>query len=270
LQAVKEAGAQGFQIYAVKGEMSPESMDAAARKDFRAYSDSLGLEIAALCGDMGGHGFMKAGENPDRIERSKRIVDLAVDLGTKVVTTHIGVVPERKYSLTYGVLRDACRLLGEYAYSKGVSFAIETGPESGTVLRNFLDDVGVGGIGVNLDPANLVMVGGHDPVDAVRLLAPYIVHTHAKDGRRLKNCGADEIYGAFADGTYANLVKRLGGEPFIELPLGEGDVPWEAYLRALSTIGYSGYLTIEREVGENPAADIAMAVDFLRKHIQKL
>src|SRR5690606_23595619 len=102
---------------------------------------------------------------------------------------------------------------------------------------------------------------------AVHLLAPYIVHTHAKDGRKLKACNATEVYGSFADGTYSKLVERLGGDPFIEVPLGEGDVKWDAYLVALKASGYRGFLTIEREVGTDPAADIAKAVQFLREQI---
>jgi sugar phosphate isomerase/epimerase len=267
VQAAKDVGAEGFQIYAVSGEISPEAMDAAARQAFRAYCDKLGLAIAALCGDLGGHGFMLEAENQDKIPRSQRIVDLAADLGTPVVTTHIGVVPEDPAAPVYRTLQTACRTLGAYAAGKGVTFAIETGPESAPVLRAFLDSLGVKGIGVNLDPANLAMVGGHDPVEAVRLLAPYIVHTHAKDGRRLKPCSAPEVYTAFADGTYGKLVERLGGDPFVEAPLGEGDVPWDAYLAALKAAGYRGFLTIEREVGADPAADIARAVRFLRERM---
>lgn len=242
-------------------------MDAQARKAFRAYCEGLGLDIAALCGDLGGHGFMREDDNRDKVPRSKRIVDLAADLGTHVVTTHIGVVPEDRASPVYRTLRTACRELGAYAAGKQVTFAIETGPEPAPVLRAFLDDLGVAGIGVNLDPANLVMVGGHDPVDAVRRLAPYIVHTHAKDGRRLKPCSAAEVYTAFAEGRYKDLVRRLGGDPFIEVPLGEGEVPWDGYLGALKDAGYRGFLTIEREVGADPSADIAGAVRFLRDRL---
>lgn len=78
----KDVGADGIQVYAVKGEICPEAMDAAARANFRSFCAELGLEIAALCGDLGGHGFQHAKENPEKIGRSKRIVDLAVDLGT--------------------------------------------------------------------------------------------------------------------------------------------------------------------------------------------
>ncbi len=267
VRAAKAVGAEGFQIYAVSGDFCADRLDDAARKAFRRFCDSLGLEIAALCGDLGGHGFMNAADNAGRIARAKRVVDLAADLGTAIVTTHIGVVPDDAASPVYAVMRDACRELGAYAASRGTTFAVETGPESGAVLRAFLDEVAVDGIGANLDPANLVMVGGHDPVEAVRLLAPYIVHTHAKDGRRLKSCSAAEVYGAFADGTYGELVERLGGDPFVEVPLGEGEVDWDAYLAALKTAGYRGFLTIEREVGDDPAVDIARAVRFLRERI---
>ena len=264
LALAKAVGAEGFQVYVVGGDMAPEALDAAARARFRAASAGLGLEIAALCGDLGGHGFERAAGNPAKVARSKKIVDLAVDLGSGVVTTHIGVIPDDPGSATYRAMQEACRELGRYAASKGVWFAIETGPETADVLRRFLDSLGVKGIGVNLDPANLVMVTGDDPVAAVRTLAPYIVHTHAKDGRRLQPCDRFEVYGAFADGGFDTLVERMG-TLFEETPLGEGAVDWPGYLAALREIGYNGFLTIEREVGANPEADIRKAVAFLKK-----
>ncbi len=266
LQAAKEVGAEGVQFYANSKEIKPELLDAAARRELKAYTADLGLEISAVCGDIG-H-FMNAGRNPDHIRRSKLIVDLAVDLETNVVTTHIGSVPKDKSNPLYAVLQDACRQLGSYASEKNVMFAIETGPETAVVLREFLDSLGVGGIGVNLDPANLVMVTQDDPVAAVKTLAPYIVHTHAKDGRNLKVCDPAKVYAAFSDGNYPDLEKALGGAPFKELPLGEGDVQWKPYLNALTAVGYKGYLTIEREEGEDRYGDIAAGVKFLESQIK--
>jgi sugar phosphate isomerase/epimerase len=262
----KELGADGVQVYAVEGEVCAENMDAEARKDFREYVASQGLAISALCGDLGGHGFQLTDENVDKVKRSKAIVDLAVDLGTNVVTTHIGVVPEDKKSEIYKNMLSACRELGEYAAHKGVTFAIETGPEKADTLKSFLDEVGSKGIGVNLDPANLVMVVGDDPVRAVSVLAPYIVHTHAKDGVQHQPCDAVEVYGAFADGGFGELEKKMG-KLFSEVPLGEGSVDWDNYLAALESSGFDGFLTIEREVGQNPADDIGEAVRFLRGKI---
>ncbi len=266
IRKAKDIGADGIQIYAVAGEISPDGMDAAARRDFKAFCAGLGLKIAALCGDLGGHGFERADENPVKVDRSKRIVDLAVDLGTEVVTTHIGVVPQDPKTPRYGTMLSACRELGGYAASKGVTFAIETGPEKAVVLKAFLDDVASPGIGVNFDPANLVMVVADDPVKAVKTLGKYIVHTHAKDGVQYQPCDPEEVYGAFAEGGFAALEQRMG-RLFAEVPLGQGKVDWDAYLAALQDVGYKGFLTIEREVGADPAKDIAQAVHFLRKKI---
>jgi sugar phosphate isomerase/epimerase len=262
IRKAKEVGADGVQVYAVQGEVSPDLMDKPTRRNFKAFCADLGLEITALCGDLGGHGFQNVSENPMRIEESKRIVDLAVDLGTRVVTTHIGVVPADPNTPAYKTLLSACQELGHYAERAGVTFAIETGPEKATTLKRFLDDVDSKGVGVNLDPANLVMVTADDPVQAVYTLRNSIVHTHAKDGVQLQPCDPVQVYGAFAQ---AGVVGFEFGKLFQEVPLGEGSVNWDAYLNALREIGYTGYLTIEREVGENPEADIRQAVQFLRK-----
>lgn len=267
VRKAKEVGADGIQIYAVAGEICPEVMDQSTRADFRRYCADLGLEIAALCGDLGGHGFERADDNIAKVERSKRIVDLAVDLGATVVTTHIGVVPASRAHPRYAIMQAACRELGDYAHRAGVTFAIETGPETAAVLKMFLDDVGSKGIGVNLDPANFVMVTGQDPVEAVHILRDYIVHTHAKDGIRLKPSDPEQVYGAFAEGGVAGLTAADIAQLFQEVPLGHGDVPWDAYLNALSAIGYAGFLTIEREVGDHPEQDIRDAVQFLRARV---
>jgi sugar phosphate isomerase/epimerase len=169
---------------------------------------------------------------------------MARDLGTRVVTSHIGVVPAEKEHPTYKTLLAAMREIGEHAAGVGVVFGVETGPESAPVLRQFLDDVGSRGVGVNLDPANLVMVAGDDPVAAVHTLKRYIVSTHAKDGVKLP------------DG-------------FKELPLGAGNVQWDAYLQALDSIGFSGFLTLEREVGDDPVGDIRTAIAFLRRKLNR-
>ena len=258
--AVKKAakvGAQGIQVYATSGEMSPEELVGSKRADFRKLVEDNGLVISALCGDLGG-GFGNKEENPGKVERSKRILDLAKELGTNVVTTHIGVVPTDSSIDRYKVMQEACFELSRYADEIGAHFAIETGPETSAVLKCFLDSLGSTGVGVNLDPANLVMVTGDDPAGAVYNLKKYIVHTHAKDGKQLYYKDPEIIYGLVKD----SLVT---GPSFLEVPLGEGQVPWEKYLNALEDIGYKGFLTIEREVGDDPAKDIRSAVEFLEK-----
>ncbi len=257
-------GAKGVQVYAVEGEMHYSNLSAQARKDLLHYTQDQGLVFSALCGDPGGHGFAVKEENPARVEMSKRILDLALDLECNVVTTHIGCVPETFDNETYEAMASACGQMSEYANSVGGHFAIETGPEPSDLLRRFLDTLPGKGVGVNFDPANLAMVIGEDIPQAVRNLGPYIVHTHAKDGRMLRKGRREVIYGVFAE----EGIESLGKEPyFIETPLGQGSVPWKDYLAALEEVGYHGFLTIERELGADPAADMAMAVGFLENLI---
>jgi L-ribulose-5-phosphate 3-epimerase len=257
LRKAVDVGAQGIQVYATHGELSPENLTGAKRREFLDMVKAHGLVISALCGDLG-HGFGKPDKNPELIERSKRILDLAKDLETDIVTTHIGVVPNDPEHERYKIMQDACSKLCRYADDVKAHFAIETGPEIATTLKGFLDSLGSKGVAVNFDPANLVMVTGDDPVKAVYTLRDYIVHTHAKDGRKLKDNDPEVVYGIIEDAIQE-------GQTFIELPLGEGDVDFPRYIAALEEVGYRGYLTVEREVGEDPEADIRLAVEFLKK-----
>lgn len=256
LKLAARMGAKGVQVYATKGEMSPEELVGKKRTDFRNMVSDNGLVISALCGDLG-RGFGNAELNPSLIERSKRILDLAKELGTNIVTTHIGVTPANPAHPRYKIMQDACGRLARYADSLDAHFAIETGPETAKTLRAFLDSLHSTGVAVNLDPANLVMVTGDDPVQAVHTLKDYIVHTHAKDGVKLLDRDPEVIYGLVNGDPGADPAYR-------EVSLGEGGVPFREYLQALSDVGYKGFLTIEREVGDDPAADIRKAVDFLR------
>ena len=249
-----EIGAKGLQMYSTTGENSPENLTGDKRRELLDYVKSHGLVFSAICGDLG-MGFGNRELNPELIEKSKRIMDLAKELETDVVTTHIGVVPADKNHERYKIMQEACFELSRYADSIGSHFAIETGPEPSIVLKEFLDSLGSTGVAVNLDPANLKMITGDDPVQAVYNLKDYIVHTHAKDGTKFAENNPEEIYGVV---KCEKIVKN-----YKEMPLGEGSVPYKEYLTALEDIGYRGFLTIEREVGDDPAKDIKTAYDFL-------
>lgn len=269
LKKAKEVGADGVQIYAVSGEMDPAALSPAKRKELRSYIDGLGLEISALCGDLAGHGFQDADANPEKVEKSKRILDLAVELGTNVVTTHIGIVPDDKNGRIYEAMQRACDDLGVYAKSMNAYFAIETGPEPAAHLKSFLDTLSTNGVSVNFDPANMVMVTGDDPVEGVKLLRDYLVHTHVKDGKRLRQVDPRDVYGFLGYGAmdHEKIAEMASsGAAFEEVPLGEGKVDFPAYFAALQEIGYNGYLTIEREVGSNPENDIRKAVEFIKSY----
>ncbi|OMF27606.1 xylose isomerase [Paenibacillus sp. FSL H8-0548] len=269
LLKAKQVGADGVQMYAVSGELDPANLSAAARKEWKSYIQSLGLEISALVGDLGGHGFQDAAANHQKIEKSKRIMELGMELGTNIITTHIGIVPDDKNSQIYASMHAACEELASFASSMNAYFAIETGPETSAHLKTFLDSLGTKGVAVNFDPANMVMVTGDDPVQGVHLLKEYIVHTHAKDGVKLGNVDPRDVYGYYGYEKTLNheqvAAMAESGDGFREVPLGEGSVEWAAYLHALNEIGYKGYLTIEREVGTSPEADISKAVQFLNR-----
>ncbi|MEE1503589.1 MAG: sugar phosphate isomerase/epimerase family protein [Acutalibacteraceae bacterium] len=251
-----ECGAQGIQVYSTHGEMAPENLSPEKRREFLKLVKDNGLIISALCGDLGGGGFIHKDLNKERVEKSKRILDLAKDLETDIVTTHIGVVPSDPNHDRYKIMQEACHELAEYADSINAHFAVETGPETSAVLKGFLDSLNSTGVGVNLDPANLVMVTGDDPVGAVHNLKKYIVHTHAKDGKQIFFRDPEIVYGIKKDVIVTD-------DSFLEVPLGEGSVDFPKYLAALEEIGYNGFLTIEREVGDKPEVDIKAAVDFL-------
>ncbi len=271
VKKAKEVGADGIQIYAVFGDMDPDNLDSKARRELLDFIKSNGLVVSALCGDLGGHGFTVEAENKERIEKSKRIMDLAKDLETNVVTTHIGVVPEDKNHDRFKILQDACEQLGEYGDKVGAYFAIETGPEKPETLKTFLDSLKSRSVAVNYDPANLVMVLGEDPVKGVYTLKDYIVHTHAKDGVNLRKVNAEDIYHPGVENLLEDMDKKQDDNeplfPFMETPLGEGKVDFENYFKALNEIGYKGFLTIEREVGESPEEDIRKAVKFIERYI---
>ncbi len=239
IKAAGELQFDGIQIFATNGEFSVAGLTPEKKQYYKNLLAENRLEISALCGDFGGVGFAYAEENKKRIEKTKQIVDLAVEFGTNVVTTHVGTIPADKSLPVYATMLSALTECGIYAKERGVTLAIETGPESAEILLDFIEST-KGGVGVNLDPANFVMTLGIDPAETVYVLKDYIVHTHIKDGRHI---------------------------PRGEVEIGKGEVDFERYLKALREIGYTGYLTIEREAGSDPYGDIQNARQFL---LQKL
>jgi sugar phosphate isomerase/epimerase len=253
LEAAAALGVDGVQIWATNityydphhpvGELDPELTTEEEKRKLQAELKRLGLGISALCGDLG-RGFVKPDHLKEDVEKTKRMMDLCASLGVKVLTSHIGRIPDDPESEAWKTAAGALEEIGAYGDRVGVFFASETGPESGADLARFLRSLKAKSIRANYDPANLTM-GGFDAVQGVYDLGDLIVHTHAKDG---KGPGPDRG----------------------EVPLGEGDVDWPRYLKALKDIGYDGYLTIEREVGDDPAADIVTAAKFLREQLARL
>ena len=241
IRASRDCGAGGVQIYAWN-ELNPFQVTAGRIRAVRETAAECKQEVTALCGELGGHGFEIAADNEKKIEYLKRTVDLAQALDCRIVTTHIGRIPKEKDGERYRAMLEACREIGAYAAQKGAVIAVETGAEPIPRLVEF--------------------------ISAVYAAGPHIVHTHAKDGRCNYFAGTEVVYGIFAEGGIEAL--NTVSTYFTETPLGQGEVRWDAYLKALQETGYRGYLTIEREVNENAGADIRLAVEFLQKKMERL
>ena len=250
-EAVKKAaelGLSGLQLYATRGENAPENLSGKNAADLLAFVKDNGLVFSALCGDLG-RGFGHAELNPELIEQSKRILSLAKELECDIVTTHIGVVPEDPSHERYKIMQEACHQLAEFADSIDAHFAIETGPETSATLKKFLDSLGSKGVGVNLDPANLILYGMGNPVDALDVFGKYVRGVHGKDGK------------------YPTSGRALGEET----AMGEGKVDFPKLIKGLYDLGYDGCITIEREIeGDQQVKDVILARDMLQNIIANL
>lgn len=182
-----------------------------------------------------------------RTTELKEIADFAKLLGVDVVGVHVGFVPHDRHSADYrdvvAVTREAC----DHVRANGQALHLETGQEPADVLLGFLGDVARDNLFVNFDPANMILYGVGQPLPALELLGRHVRSVHCKDAKWSSQPGV------------------TWGE---EKPLGQGDVDFPAYLSTLAKIGYTGPLTIERELSQEPErqkAEIAAAVTLLNR-----
>ena len=263
LKKFQEMGVQGVQIFT-----APEYLLYGKERlsDIRKMCADCGLVVSAVCGDVAWSHFGVEAEWQDRIMVHERVVDIACQLDTKIITTHIGVVPDDEADPVFQVMVKSIRKAAEISAAQGTCIAVETGPEKAETLLKLLEAVDSKGLGVNLDPANLWMVSRVEADHAVRVLGKYIVHTHAKDGINYSAGSAAKVYGLREiDGTLRKIDEPR--PKYEEVALGDGGVKWDAYIAELKKIGYDGFLTIEREAGDNPEGDIQKAIDFLKTKI---
>jgi L-ribulose-5-phosphate 3-epimerase len=243
-RALAEAGRlgiSGVQVDAV-GDLAPGALSDTGRRQFRHLLRTHNLELTALgCPLRRG---LDATENQQpRIEHVRNVLALSYDLGPRKVIVQAGAVPEDPQSPRRQTLMESLRALAQFGDRAGTVLALETGLEKGAVLAAFLDGFDTGSLGVNLDPANLLL-HGFDPYESVQALGRRIVHAHAKDARQVSASRAAQ-----------------------EVPLGQGDIDWLKFLGVLEEVEYRGWLTIERETGDNRRADVAAGVAFLRRLI---
>lgn len=234
-------GVAGVQVDAV-GDLAPNALSETGRREFRHLLRTYNLELTAL-GCPLRRGLDSAENQQPRIEHVQKVLTLSFDLGPRIVIVQAGAVTDDAKDPRAHILHESLQALAGHGDRIGATLALETGLEDGAVLSAFLDRFDTGSLGVNLDPANLLL-HGFDPYASVQALGRRIVHTHAKDARQASASRAAQ-----------------------EVPLGYGDIDWMKYLAVLEEVEYRGWLTIERETGENRIADVAAGVSFLRRLI---
>lgn len=241
MEEAERLGVSGVQVDAL-GELSPNALTQTGRRAFRHLLRSHGLELTAL-GCPLRRGFDAAEELDARIDHVKKVLQLGFDLGPRIVIVQAGRVSKDEGPAA-NLMTEALRALAYHGDRVGAVLALETGLESGAVLGKFLARFDSGGLGVNLDPANLLM-HDFDPYESARALRERVVHVHAKDARAAGASRASQ-----------------------EVPLGHGDIDWLQFLSVLEEINYRGWLTLERETGDCRRADLAAGVSFLRRFVR--
>lgn len=178
---------------------------------------------------------------PENLANFKGNIAVAKDLGLKLITFHAGFLPHEASDPAFAKLMDRIRQIGELFGEHGLDLGFETGQETADTLKDFLDQLGLPNVGVNFDPANMILYDKGDPIDALKTLAPYLKQCHIKDANRTTQPG-------------------IWGE---EVQTGTGQVDWKAFLNTLNELGYEGVFAIEREAGEQRVEDILAAKNYI-------
>ncbi len=187
-------------------------------------------------------GLVPPQHRPMRVEALKKGADFAARLGVPSITTHVGFIPENLADPLYPGLLEALGDVVAHCRGRNLTFCFETGQETPITLLRVIEDLGHDHLGINLDPANLLLYGKANPVDALDVFGTYVRGVHAKDGE------------------YPTNGRYLGQEK----PLGEGRVNFPALVPKLKACGYGGALTIEREIsGPKQIEDIKHAIELL-------
>lgn len=239
LQTAARLGARGVELDA-RNEVRPQDMSATAIRQFKKMLDDLRLSVTALS-FYTRRGYTSPDQLDRRVDATKQALVLARALGTDIVINHLGRVPDNTEEPAWNLLIEVLRDLGGYGQRVGATLCAETGTESGADLWRLVQALPDGSIGVNFDPANLVM-NGFSPIEAAEQLAPAVRHVHVKDA-----------------------VRDLGQGRGAEVEIGRGSVDFAALFSRLEESGYRGYFTIERENAADPIAEIGRTIHFLKE-----
>ena len=188
-------------------------------------------------------GYMPDDLWPERREMTAMAAAVCKQFGIKLLTGHVGFIPPSS-SDKYRVMVDRVTEIATSMEKEGVMLGMETGQEEASELLQFINDVRSRNLFVNFDPANMILYGAGDPIEAIATLGRHIRHVHLKDAE-----GAD----------------RPGANWGSEVAFGSGDVPVMEFFDALKSAKYTGPLIIEREAGANRVKDIQFAIETLGK-----
>jgi sugar phosphate isomerase/epimerase len=211
---------------------------------FAAFAGESYADIRAVRQTVG---FVPLSTRQHREARMYEVSDFAARLGVASIACHIGCIPEDRAPVEYAAIRDLVRRICDFAAERSQSFALETGQESASALLRFVQDVERSNLKINFDPANMILYGTGDPIEALELLAPLVVSVHAKDG----------------DGPPPEVPGALGTEQ----PLGRGAVGVPRFVAKLRQIGFRGPLNVEREVEDQQQRlrEIREGIQLLRQ-----
>jgi len=254
LEVVQELGVPTIHLHAP----SKESRTVAKGEEFLRRLNDIGVRISAVFGGFTGEsyadiptvaktvGLVPPETRAQRVQEFKEISTFSREvLGVDVVALHLGFIPhdasDPLYQQVLAVTQDVC----DHVRGNNQSLHLETGQETADGLLQFISDVGRDNLFINFDPANMILYGTGEPIEALRKVGKYVRSVHCKDG------------------TWSDQPGVTWGA---EVPLGQGDVGMENYLRTLDEIGYTGPLTIEREIPQEPErqkAEIGAAIKLL-------
>ncbi len=190
---------------------------------FAGFSEESYADIPTIRDTVG---YLNPSLREQRIKKTGRISDFASALGVDKVAAHIGFVPEEPDHPDHHAMVDCVRRMADYCGANGQDFCLETGQETASALLHFLETLNRNNVRVNFDPANMILYGSGEPIEALGIVADYVVSVHAKDGKWPPGEG------------------QLGAEH----PLGDGDVGMDRFIARLKQIGYRGPVTMEREI----------------------
>jgi L-ribulose-5-phosphate 3-epimerase len=241
-KAVAEAakmGAAGVQVD-FGGDLDSDRLGETGRGDFKNLLRSFSQELAALNVPLR-HGLDVAANQQQRLDHIKKAMQLAFELGARKVVLPCPKLPDEPETPRAVTMRESLLALAHFGDRIGTVLALEIGIDAADAIKVYLSTFDTGSLKVTYDPANLLM-HGHDPLANLAPLQGWIAHVHARDARS------------------AGVSRGLQ-----EVPVGAGDIDWLAFTATLQVIAFDGFLTVEREQGQNKLADVAAGVKFLKR-----